>query len=292
MNRRTVCKRIAIACIVLAGIAGCGASLLYPRLDTLVGFYIKDLVSLDDSQSAQLAGILEHNLQWHRRAELSRYDVSLRRLAAQVRSGLTEVALNEAAQQAEEYWRNIFEQAAPGYTALAATLSDDQVRELLASLNEADEKTWLEYSGRTAASRVSRREKSVRKNIERMTGKLQPHQVALIHDYAITARPFMFEWRENRRIWRDELAATLQLRRTEGAEYRARMTVLIARPDELWTPEYRKALATSRSAFIELLVQLDATLTPQQRALAHRRLLEWANEVRGLAGSPPSQTAA
>jgi hypothetical protein len=286
LNRRAGWLRVAFACVVLACVAGCGASLVYPRLDTLVGFYIKGLVSLDENQSAQLADMLEENLQWHRRAELGRYEASLRRLAAQVQSGLTAAELHAAAQQAEAYWRNIFEQAAPGYTTLAATLTDDQVRELLASLHEADEKTWRDYSKRTTASRAARREKSMRRNVERMTGRLQAQQVALIHDYAVNARPFMSEWRENRRIWRDELAATLGLRRIDDAGYRTRMQVLIARPDELWTPQYRQALDTSRSAFIELLVRLDATLTPQQRALAHRRLLEWASEVRGLSASP------
>ena len=64
------------------------------------------------------------------------------------------------------------------------------------------------------------------------------------------------------------------------------MQVLLARPDQLWTPQYRQALQASRAAFIELLVRLDATLTAQQRARAHRRLLEWASEVRGLSASP------
>jgi hypothetical protein len=286
LTRRVGWMRVALACVVLAGVAGCGASLVYPRLDTLVGFYIKGLVSLDDNQSAQLAAILEDNLQWHRSAELGRYEVSLRSLAAQIRSGLTAAELHAAAEQAERYWRNIFEQAAPGYAALAATLTDDQVRELLDNLREADEKTWREYSERTAAARAARREKSMRRNVERMTGRLQPQQVALIRDYVANARPFMSEWRENRRIWRDELARTLGLRRTDETEYRTRMHVLIARPDQLWTPQYRQALDTSRSAFIELLVRLDATLTAQQRALAHRRLLELASEVRGLSASP------
>jgi hypothetical protein len=277
--------RVLLVCSAVCGLAGCGAALLYPRLDTLVGFYLKGLVSLDDSQSAQLAGILEHNLQWHREAELGRYEDSLRRLASQVSSGLSERALQAAARQAEAYWRNIFEQAAPGYTTLATTLTDAQVQELLAGLEERDEKTWREYSGQSAATRLARREKSLRKNIQRLTGPLQPDQVALLHDYAISARPFMFEWRENRRIWRDELRATLQLRREPGAAFPTRMNVLLARPDELWTPQYRKALETSRTEFIELLVRLDATLTPRQRNHAHRRLLELADDVRGLARS-------
>jgi hypothetical protein len=61
------------------------------------------------------------------------------------------------------------------------------------------------------------------------------------------------------------------------------MRVLIAEPDRLWTPEYRTAIATSRSDFLDLAVRLDASLTPQQRALTQERLLTLAKEVRDLA---------
>jgi hypothetical protein len=56
-------------------------------------------------------------------------------------SGCTTASLEDAAQLAEVYWRRIFEQAAPGYASLAVTLSDRQVRELLESLQQADEQT-------------------------------------------------------------------------------------------------------------------------------------------------------
>jgi len=275
--------RLLLTALLLAGLAGCGASLVYPRLDSLVGLYLRGLVSLDGSQSARLARTLEHNLEWHRSEELERYEVFLQGLASQVRAGLTRDGLEDAAQQAEVYWRRIFEQAAPGYIALAATLGDRQVHELLESLQRADDKTWREYSGRTSEDRYARREKSLRKNIERMTGPLNAQQRQLIHDYAWTARPFMFEWRENRRLWREELAATLRARSGPQAAFAERMRVLIAEPDRLWTPEYRKAIATSRADFLDLVVQLDASLTPQQRGVAHERLLALAKEVRDLA---------
>ena len=275
--------RPLLTVLLLAGLAGCGASLVYPRLDSLVGLYLRGLVSLDGSQSASLARTLERNLEWHRSEELERYDAFLQDLASQVGAGLTRASLDDAAQQAEVYWRRIFGQAAPGYTSLAATLSDRQVRELLESLQQADAETWQDYSDRTPEERRSRREKSLRKNIERMTGPLNPQQRKLIHDYAWTARPFMLEWRENRRLWREELAATLRVRFGPPPAFTERMRVLIAEPDRLWTAEYRKAIATSRADFLDLMVRLDATLTPQQRALTQERLLALAKEVRDLA---------
>lgn len=279
------CRRITrvLSVLLLASLTACGASLVYPRLDSLVGMYLRGLVSLDGNQSASLARMLERNLEWHRSEELERYDAFLQSLASQVNAGLTRAGLEDAAQQAEVYWRRIFEQAAPGYTALAATLSDRQVQELLAGLQRADDKTWREYSGRTAENRYAEREKSLRKNFERMTGPLNEQQRQLVREYARTARPFMYEWRENRRLWRDELAATLRVRSGPQAVFAERMRVLIAEPDLLWTPGYRQAIATSRSDFLDFVLKIDASLTPQQRAATHERLLALAKEVRELA---------
>jgi hypothetical protein len=73
------------------------------------------------------------------------------------------------------------------------------------------------------------------------------------------------------------------LRAAPGEAYTTRMRVLLAEPDRLWTPEYRTALATSRAELLDLLLELDATLSPKQRARAERRLLALAGELRDLA---------
>jgi hypothetical protein len=61
------------------------------------------------------------------------------------------------------------------------------------------------------------------------------------------------------------------------------MTQLIARPDDLWTPQYRSAIDASRGALVGLLADIDATLTGKQRAHARRELLALASEIQGLA---------
>jgi hypothetical protein len=93
----------------------------------------------------------------------------------------------------------------------------------------------------------------------------------------------MPEWRENRRLWREALAETLSGRRTDPG-FEQRMFVLIARPDDLWTPQYRAAVQQRRESLARLMATIDATLTPQQRAAARRQFLALAEEVQGLAG--------
>ena len=276
-----ILPRWLVVAALAVGLAGCGLGLVYPRLDTVVGFYIEGLVTLDKSQSAELKRILAGNLDWHRRSELDRYSVFLRELAVAVERGAGREDWISASRRTEEYWRRVFEQAAPGYAALAATFTDAQVAELLANLEREDEKDRREFAARTPEQRGARREKSMRRALERFTGPLTPAQRALIREHVASSPSFMPEWLENRRVWRGELAEALAGRRN-GAQFEARMQVLVARPDELWTPRYRAAIDQRRESLVDFVAEFDATLTAPQRAAARRQLLALADEVQGL----------
>ena len=277
---RVAARWVAIAAVAL-GLTGCGLGLVYPRLDTVVGFYVEGLVTLDKAQSAALKRTLASNLDWHRQSELERYSAFLRDMADTVAGGAERDDWLGASRRTEQYWREIFEQAAPGYTALAATFTDAQVAELLENLELEDEEAWQDFARRKPEQRQARREKSVRRAFERFTGTLTAEQRQLIREHAASSQPFMAEWRDNRRVWREALAEALA-QRDAGAAFEARMFVLIARPDDLWTPAYRQALEHRRALLIDLVVAIDATLTPQQRAAAQRQLLALADEVQGL----------
>lgn len=264
------------------GLAGCGLGIVYPRLDTVVAFYVQGLVTLDEAQAESLKRTLSGNLEWHRRSELSRYAAFLRDVAEVIEGDAGPDDWVEASRRTEAYFRDVFEQAAPGYTALAATFTDAQVSELLASLEREDEETWREFAQRTPAERDARREKSLVRAVERFTGPLTAAQRAGVRAHVAGSPSFMPEWRESRRLWREALAETLA-RRGAGAEFEARMFVLIARPDELWTPQYRAAVEQRRVSLAALMATIDASLTPRQRAAARRQLLALADEVQRLA---------
>ena len=274
--------RVLAVAGLAAFLAGCTMlGLVYNRLDSLVGFYIEGLVDLTPEQSAQLEGTLAGNLQWHRESELQRYADFLRELAGTVDAGLERVRMLEASRRAEAYWRDIFEQAAPGYSALALTFTDAQVEQLIAGFAREDDEEYEEYADRSVAQRATQREKSVRKFLERFTGPLSASQRTLVREYVARTPSTMEEWRVTRQRWRASLEETLQAR-AETPEFHARMLQLIARPDDLWTPQFRIAVAASRDSFSALVVELDATLTPAQRAATKRELIALASQVEKL----------
>ncbi len=279
MRHRLRAFAVAGLAVFLAGCTMLG--LVYNRLDSLVGFYIENLVDLTPEQSAQLDRTLAGNLQWHRESELQRYAQFLREFAGTVDAGLEGARMLEASRRAEAYWREIFVQAAPGYSALTLTFTDAQVEQLIAGFERKDDEEYEEYADRSAAQRAELREKSVRRLLERFTGPLTATQRALVREHVSRVPSTKEEWRVTRQRWRGSLEETLR-ERAETPEFHARMLQLIARPYELWTPQYRSAVDASRDSFIALIVELDATLTPAQRAATRRELLELASTVEKL----------
>lgn len=273
--------RWALIALLAAALGGCGLGLVYPRLDTLGTWYVEGLVSLDDTQSTELERMLAARLDWHRDSELVRYATFLRGMSDSVQRRTDAGTWRDAARQAEVFWRDLGAGLAPVAVALGPTLTDEQVDELLRSLAEQDDEEWEEYADRTPEQRIERRQKSWRRGIERYTGRLDASQRALVDARAAASSSAIPEWREYRRAWREELAAALRVR-GDAAQFDPRITRLFAHPDDWWTPGYRAALERRRGELIDLLVELDATLTPRQRAAAGREFTSLAAELESL----------
>ena len=280
--------RWALVALLAAALGGCGIGLVYPRLDTLGTWYVEGLVSLDDTQSTELERMLEARLDWHRDSELIRYATFLRGMSDSVQRRTDAGTWREAARQAEVFWRDLGAGLAPVAVALGPTLTDEQVDELLRSLAEQDDEEWEEYADRTPQQRIERRQKSWRRGIERYTGRLDASQRALVNARAAASGSAIPEWREYRRAWREELAATLRVR-GDAAQFEPRITRLFAHPDDWWTPGYRAALERRRGDLIDLLVELDATLSARQRAAAGREFTSLAAELEALSKQAPGK---
>lgn len=280
--------RWAFVALLAAALGGCGIGLVYPRLDTLGTWYVEGLVSLDDTQSTELERMLEARLDWHRDSELVRYATFLRGMSDSVQRRTDAGTWREAARQAEVFWRDLGAGLAPVAVALGPTLTDEQVDELLRSLAEQDDEEWEEYADRTPEQRIERRQKSWRRGIERYTGRLDASQRALVDARAAASGSAIPEWLEYRRAWREELAATLRVR-GDAAQFEPRITRLFAHPDDWWTPGYRAALERRRGDLIDLLVELDATLSSRQRAAAGREFTSLAAELEALSKQAPGK---
>lgn len=271
---------LVLACVALAG---CGAQFLYNRLDTVAWLYVKTQVSLEDLQSRQLRDSLRTFLAWHRRTELPRYADFASALARDAARPLGRARIDRARLDIEALWRGSVARGAPDAARFLAGLDARQREELFASLAEDDAEVREEFCDAPEKKRRERQFETVVDAAEDWVGRLTPAQLELVRRGLAPLRPSGCAWVESRVQFRRDLRDLIESGAADPA-YADRVARLLSNPEERWDPEYRAIFEFNRDAVIALLVDLDAALTPRQRARLSEKLTGYARDFRELAG--------
>ncbi len=74
------------------------------------------------------------------------------------------------------------------------------------------------------------------------------------------------------------------LAKRQDKEYLANaLTTLFAHPEKLWTKEYRHQIETNEELLVQLLFEINNTLTEKQRKKVIKRLKSFTKDLRSLA---------
>ncbi len=265
-------------------LAACSSSLFYNRIDTVARWYIGNLVTLDETQQASLSDWLERALAWHRGTELKRYQQFLNDLSARIASGPDAAIFPATLSQAEVFRGELSGRLAPEAADLMLTLKPQQVSELFRNLEEHDTEELDEERERTDAERQKRRTAGLTKAMERWTGSATPEQKAIIQrtvSEMIAAHLLgeNDEWLASRQAWRAEVGKAL----AAGKQGKPRLEALLSEPEKTYTAAHRAAQTAERREFLDLVTELDTTLTDKQRATLARKITELATDLGTLA---------
>lgn len=273
-----------LLCVLLLAVSATGcAKLFYNRLDTLAAFYVGNLVSLDDRQSADLRTWLGQTLEWHRQSELGRYASFLRELSSQVAQPSGRDTYLRAFERIEGFIQDFSAKTTPQATHLLLELSPAQVEELLANLEEkskeraADRREAIE-DGTWRAKQI----KNTQRQLKRWTGAITEEQKLLVRETVQHVQPTTPEWLESQRQWRTALKAALGDAFSNRDTAEKRILQLLREPDTQWTAQYKTKEASNREQFLSLLTALDTSLTAAQREHMQRELTNLAERLEEL----------
>lgn len=270
-----------IACtLALILIAGGCTRLVYNRLDSLGGWYLGSLVSLTSEQRADLRGWLTHMLDWHRASELGQYAQFLHELAGQLAARGNRAVYERVADRLEAFGQAVVRRATPEAARLLMSLTDEQLDELDANLEERAQER-AEESRKALERGVWRkeRERDLQRQVKRWTGEVTHEQRALISRAVANFEPTSEEWLHSQRQWRKMLMSTLHAR---APDREARVSHLLREPNRCWTPEYVAKNDRNRERTLALIDGLDGSLTPKQRERLQGELTELARELEDL----------
>lgn len=250
----------------------------YENADAYVRWKAGDYVSLTGDDAEELDDRIDDFHAWHRRRELPKYARLAREASRRFADGLSRADLvwgyDSVTAQARESLRKAAELAAP----LLDRLSAEQMAQIERRLAEGNRRFHRDNLRGSESERRKRRGKNVADRLEDWVGKLTQAQVALVREYS-EREPLLGELRDrDRRRLQKEVMAIIRAR-----EARSKLAARIAEWERGRDPAYAAALGAWRERYFALLIDLDRTLTPGQRARAQANLRRYAEEFEALA---------
>jgi len=279
--------QIAVLSLAMLTLASCSTvRFAYNNVDSVIRFMASDYVEFDDVQFAQFKTRLEALHQWHRARELPVYVALLQTAGDKMAKGVAAEDVSWAVTSLRTRYRLLAARAAEDAAPLLAQLSDAQIGEIEKNFAEKNRKFFKDRLEGDERKLRKKRADQLLKYFSEMTGKLSNAQEARIERFAddfgrMTALRF-----QDRKRWQGQVVALLRTER-KSPQFAAHLAALFARPEDGRSAEYVAATARYESGLAELVVDIDRTLTAEQRVRAVRRMQHYADEFTALSGSQP-----
>jgi len=228
-------RAVLIACLLC--LTGCsGTTMVYNRLDTILAWYLDDYVELNAPQEQQLDNTLRPFLSWHRQQELPVYVGILDKIDADLDQPITPRDIEAIYTDVEVAWLRLEEESLGWLLELGATLTDAQVEEFFAYLQEKQQEYEEKYLSRTETEYREESYDSFADNLGDYLGRLTPQQRERLQG-AVDALERSDEiWLKERAAWLERLAEVMQ--RQPGWQEQVR--TMLAQRSETLSPQYQQ----------------------------------------------------
>ena len=278
--------RALLAVLVISvSTSGCTTKLVYDFLDWGLYWELKDYVKFTRDQRLIVKDEISQLIDWHRSQELPQYVDQLEKLSKELKSGITVDQLEEFYNNLRDSWQRIVLKTLPAAVDIISNLNDEQVNNFFEMLieKEGDDAKKIEKGANVRT--VKKREAYVSKKIVDVIGKLNEDQKSLIAQWARSMKPTKELSLAQAIQWRTRMQIVLAERHNEQ-QLENNLMVLFANPDQLRSASYRRVIEKNKRLIMQLLFDLNQTLTNQQRSKLVKKLQSYINDFRDLSDRP------
>jgi hypothetical protein len=274
--------RIAFVFLCLTWLAGCSVSrVAYNNADLFLRWQANHYLDFQDDQSEDLDRALAAFLAWHRAKALPQYARLGEEAAARLQRGLKRADLEWSYDAVQAQVREALGVAAGEAAGLLDRLSPAQIDHLEKRLAEDNRKFAKDRVQGTMEERHQRRVKRNLERLEEWFGPLDDTQAERVRRYSARA-PFSGDMQDQDRKRRQaEFLAMLRAR-----EAKRRLAPWLQDWEAGRAPEYVQATLATRNEYMDLLLDLDRTLSTEQRQHVAGRLQRFAALFDSLSRQP------
>ena len=278
--------RALLAVLVISvSTSGCTTKLAYDFLDWGLYWELKDYVKFTRDQRLLVKDEISQLIDWHRSEELPQYADQLEKLSKELKSGITVEQLEESYNNLRDSWQRIVIKTLPATVDIISNLNDEQVNDFFEMLIEKEGDDAKKIEKGTNARTLKKREAYVSKKIVGVIGKLNEDQKSLIAQWALSMKPTKELSLAQAIQWRTRMQTVLAERHNEQ-QLENNLMVLFANPDQLRSTNYRRVIEKNKRLIMQLLFDLNQTLTKQQRSKLVKKLQSYINDFRDLSDRP------
>ena len=280
LNYRALRALLAVL-VISVSISGCTTKLAYDFLDWGLYWELKDYVKFTRDQRLLVKEEISELIDWHRSEELPQYAVQLEKLSALLENGLTVEHVEEFYNNLRDSWQRIVIKTLPAAVDIISNLNDEQVNDFFEMLIEKEGDDAKEIENGTNARTLKKREAYVSKKIVGVIGKLNEDQKSLIAQWVRGMKPTKELSLGHAIQWRNRMQTVLAERHNER-QLEKKLMVLFANPDQLRSPSYRRVIEKNKRLIMQLLFDLNQTLTSQQRSKLVKKIQGFTEDFRDL----------
>lgn len=278
--------RALLAVLVISvSTSGCTTKLAYDFLDWGLYWELKDYVKFTRDQRLLVKDEISQLIDWHRSEELPQYADQLEKLSKELKSGITVEQLEESYNNLRDSWQRIVIKTLPAAVDIISNLNDEQVNDFFEMLIEKEGDDAKKIEKGTNARTLKKREAYVSKKIVDVIGKLNEDQKSLIAQWTLSMKPTKELSLAQAIQWRTRMQTVLAERHNKQ-QLENNLMVLFANPDQLRSTSYRRVIEKNKRLIMQLLFDLNQTLTNQQRSKLVKKLKSYINDFRDLSDRP------
>ncbi len=280
-------KLIFCFCLLLV-VSGCGPKLLYPHLNWMIPYYVDNYISLNPEQSSTLEQRLLQVLDWHCRTQLPAYAQSLREMAKDFEAPLHPVRherLQYYSNQITTHWQELSKEIGPRMADILAIASDEQLAEMFQNIENRISKYKSEYVDIPLDELEKKRKERLAKNLKQWISSLTPEQKQAVSDWSDQIKPLAADGLRNRENILTEFKNLLAKRRHDP-NFKENFVALLNNFDQMRTPDYQKKIDYNTEVTFRLLMKIDRSLNPTQRAYLLKRIDSLAADFEKLSCDP------
>lgn len=276
--------RALLAVLVISVFAsGCTIKLAYNFLDWGLYWELKDYVKFNRDQRLQVKNEISQLIDWHRSDELPQYADELEKLSIGLESGMKVEQLEKSYDNLRDSWQRIIIKTLPAAVDIISNLNDQQINDFFDMLIEKEGDDAKDIESGTSARTLEEREAYVSEKVSDVIGELNEAQKALIAQWARRMEPTKEFSLVQAIKWRTRMQAAIAQRHDEQ-QLEKNLMVLFANPNQLRSANYRRVIEKNKHLVMQLLFDLNQTLTSQQRSKLVKKLNGFIADFRDLSG--------